>query len=333
MTAVANLAVEGFEDPRSGKRYRIDPETGDVMIANSPQYEGGDEGGGGAPPMPPRRRRPAPPPQEMAPEEEEDYEEEPPAPPTGNRRRRGGEFMTNEEFLRRAPAALRDEIDQARQIVQQKKDQIIGQLLANVIDPDQKNRQYEILNNRSLEELQFDLMRQPKLPEAPAKEEPVRNRQMFRPVQDNDTLDLPTWNKLENEEESAEGGSSSYAPVSNFSEFDEEAWLQQAPPSIRAKLLAANQIENQEKRRIVARLTENVANEEEEAKMAQRLMLKPLEDLRMMERLLPPARRTTQNYFGTPPVSNGKSGSLSQNSGGALDRNEDILPLPGESVA
>lgn len=310
--AVANAAVKGFLSP-DGNAYRVNPENGRweerPMTANEKKA------------IAEKKKKSA----SADPDEEEETATVnkvvvDPAPVKKPR--------TLDEFIKSAPPALRDQVENtlrnAQQIEQREKDKVITELIANVSEADRQS-QREWLNKRPLDELQNMLNL---IPKAPTEDVAVTtNRRPRRKAtanpEEQDMLGLPTmnWKAMDDNET---GRKNSPSTVNNEEDdVDEDEWLKTAPPRIRTAVQNAIVVESRERDKLISELTANVTDEESERQLIEVLKRKPLAELKALSSIS--AGRSSERkplYFGAP----GGGAAPVGNRGG--DSSDDVLPLP-----
>jgi hypothetical protein len=300
--AVANAAVEGFQE--GGKAYRVNPETGrwERAVLNCDDNMGGSGGGSY--------------------EDDTDEDDEDVSPRrTHNSRRKP---LTVDEWYRMAPPEVQDNYRTATEIVNREKERVVQEILVNSNVPEGDRAVHrERLLRRDLEDLRNDLSLIPKLADNTGKPKGgLRQRRS-----DPDMLGLPTMNWSEVDKD----GNPTSRTVSNqmvsgmdfVDDMPEDEALSLLPAALRNKVLNAQAIEGRERQKLIEQIVANVQDEENEAILRRRLANKSLDELKDYM-LLAPARSSAPraNYFGASgPVSNARS-VLPDNS------NDDILPVP-----
>lgn len=322
--AVANSAVRGFSDGR-GNAYRLNPESGQWehrTVAGAAPEPPAPRPSEDPPPLPPVENMPYGKKKPMMADDEEEDEEV--AEEMEKRKKKmmakNSRPRTLEDWLRQAPLEVQNTFRYAQQIEAREKEKLIGQLLVNVAESE-RSAHRERLQRRSLEDLQNDLALVPKAPVESTAPTGNRSRRVARTeAADPDLLMLPTMNW----QELGKGGGQTAVPlpepvgVDNTSdELTEDEILEQLPPALRSRVLNATVIENQEKQKLIAELTENL-DEEVERKLNARLQRKSLDELRDLQALAPRREAGRTNYFGSAAAPTGNY---------AVDPS-DILPLP-----
>lgn len=323
--AVANAAATGFEDV-NGIAYRLNPETGQWETRSPAQNK-----------MMSAKKMAKKMAKEMKEddEEEEDDDEEEYAMrrKTNNERR----AQTIEELLRHASPALRDQVDNrlrtSQALEDREKDKIIGKLLANVADVERPARR-EWLQNRPLDELEQMLAFVPKSLDAEEVANSSRNTPGpwpgsnltgLSPMDDDDVLPLPgdPWKPVTNDSTVE----SSKPTIPNNASIQD--YLRSAPPEVQSVLRNAMAIDGQKRSELIARLTENVMDDEESERLAKALRGKPVHELEILVNALAPSSGTRGGgragvrpsgvYAPSPPLLNSR---------GSSGDDDDVLPPP-----
>ena len=108
-----------------------------------------------------------------------------------------------------------------------------------------------------------------------------------------------TWNEKTNEWDMKEPDKKKKEVTVNTEKpLTEEQWLEKAPAGVREQLSFAQNEMRKQKTSLVERLTANVKDEQEQAKLSERFMAKSLEDLQDMAAILPEPVKTVANYGG-----------------------------------
>ena len=108
-----------------------------------------------------------------------------------------------------------------------------------------------------------------------------------------------TWNEKTNEWDMKEPDKKKKEVTVNTEKpLTEEQWLEKAPAGVREQLSFAQNEMRKQKTSLVGRLTANVKDEQEQAKLSERFMAKSLEDLQDMAAILPEPVKTVANYGG-----------------------------------
>lgn len=253
-------------------------------------------------------------------------------PVAANRRSRP---QTVDEYIRSAPASLRDQLETtlrtAQLVEQREKDRIVSEILVNVAEPDRPT-QREWLMEQSVDQLQrmYNIM-----PKAPAKDtsdrpKAVTNKRRRNDEEDDDKLGLPTYNW---HEVGSKGGSEAPSTNSSHAQIDnddvlmsDDDYLRNLPPHIRNKFQSALLIEEQERRKLIDEVVSNASLEDDqEAQLIKALNNKNLEELRLLAKISnKPDSPRQRSWFGAaapaPAVNLSKTSSN--------DTSEDILPPP-----
>jgi len=324
LAQVANAAVAGFDDGK-GSLYRLNPETGQWETAPART----DNAGAGKKMMPDD-------------EEDEDEEDEDEINFLPKRIRNKRRAQTVEELLQQASPVLRDQItnrlSQAGEIEEREKEKHIRVLLANVADVD-RPAQRDWLRNKSLGDLE-QMSRLIARGSEPDEEGQQRQGGGGRrtdnswagsqampgfdgsALDDDDVLRLPgpAWGPVGNERK-GDGD----RPVGNFNPDNAaniQEYIRSAPPEVQAILRHANAIEGQKRQELIARLTENVADEDDAQRLAATLKNRPVGELEILVNALvsagrsKPVSRPSGLYAGSPPLTNRGGGD------------DDVLPTP-----
>lgn len=330
LIAVANAAVQGVKD--GDMEFRINQETGKwekraVTNAGSAQTKSTTT-------------------KKTAVDDGEYEEEDTPkkkvtknaaddAPPPSPRRRP----RNLEEFVRNADASIRDELEAklrtADMLIQREKDKLVGEILANVAEPDRPSRR-EWLQEQSVEFLENMKSMMPKTPspEEVARLSNNRRRRQQQEPTDNDMLGVPTYNWTEIGKGGGEDqtGKSQRAVqqqqqqddvVDNF-ESEEDAF-RNLPAHIKSRVENALRIEEQERNRLIDDIVANSnIDEEQEAVFTKTLKSKSLDELKLLSKVLikNEPTRSTPRWFGA------SAPAPTANRGGAPADADDILPPP-----
>lgn len=310
ITAVANAAAGGFKDGKTGKAYRVNPQSGKWELMETP-VENEEETDNAKMPM----------------DDEEDDDMPEGMSAAGKKKMKARmtknkKPQTTDDWLRSAPTEVQNTIRYAQQIEQQKKDELIEKLLVNVAASDRAAHQ-ERLQRRTIDELHNDLALIPRMPtkeELAAAQKPAQQTRQVENREDADMLGLPVmnWQPADKQERQEQQQQES---VQNLNEDD---WLNKAPASIRSVVSNAMAVERAEKKKIVDVLTANISDEDTDKRLTARLMSKSLEELRDLAALAPAKEAPRPNYFGAAaPLANLRP---------LVDNRQDDILLPPSSI-
>lgn len=139
--------------------------------------------------------------------------------------------------------------------------------------------------------------------------------------------------KKDDEEEEEDKGKKK-VPTGNVAGLTDAEWLAQAPPNIRATIMAGMAANQSDADRIIARLVEN-KNGDDRAQAIARLKQKSYPELKELESYLPPAANEFHANFGPfGGVDYGAMGGFGlgpaagQRTDNAEGEQDDVLPLP-----
>ena len=171
-----------------------------------------------------------------------------------------------------------------------KKKEIVDHLIANVCCWDEEDR--EVLD--SFSDMKLEGMH--KIAKEGERHEVLANA-MKKGVTDPGG-NTHTWNEKTNEWDMKKPEKKEEVIVNTEKPLTEEEWLEKAPAGVREQLSFAQNEMRKQKTDLVERLTANVKDEQEQAKLSEKFMAKNLEDLQDMAVILPEPVKTVANYGG-----------------------------------
>lgn len=331
---VANAAVEGFTDPDTGNRYKLDPDSGKWQRAKVTNA------------FPAKKK--------MAPEDEDEEEDEDEVEAESKRRMKGkGGYPTKnkeeetppvrsnrpqtfDELMRAASPDVQNRFQELQRIEQAEKDKVIDAILVNV-QPADRRVQGEWLREKPLMELQRMASFVPKQPtqedfDRESKKHATKNKARTpREEEDQDMLGQPTMNWEEVTEDGRkpslyrdqEGVREDFGG-STENEVSEEDEFRNLSPRMQTRVRNAMRLESEERDRLVAKLTSHVTNTEDEQRLVNMLNTKSVEELRAFLPLATKEETRRTEYFG----SGGGASYQSNRLNGAETDQSDMLGLP-----